>query len=95
MQQLCVIRGKLPFLSCMVSRVRLVKVSLQKSGYKTRVQSYSRTKKELTKKACAVLQAPNKVDKERDTTSQLYNSTKKRSVKLLLCLCSAHKAQRV
>lgn len=49
MQQLCVIRGKLPFLSCMVSRVRLVKRSLQKSGYKTRVQPYSRAKKERTK----------------------------------------------
>lgn len=62
MQQLCVIRGKLPFLSCMVSRVRLVKKELTKK----RIQN-----------ACAVLQAPNKVDKERATTSQLYNSTKK------------------
>lgn len=50
MQQLCVIRGKLPFLSCMVSRVRLVKRSLQKK----RIQN-----------ACAALQAPNKADKER------------------------------
>lgn len=49
MQQLCVIRGKLPFLSCMVSRVRLVKKELTKK----RIQN-----------ACAVLQAPNKVDKE-------------------------------
>lgn len=69
MQQLCVIRGKLPFLSCMVSRVMLVKMSLQKSGYKTCVQPYSRAKKELTKKriqnACAALQAPNKADKKR------------------------------
>lgn len=80
MQQLCVIRGKPPFSSCMVSRVMLVKRGLQKRAYK---------------KACAVLQAPNKVDKERATTSQLYNSTKKRSFTLLLCLCSAHKAQRV
>lgn len=66
MQQLCVIRGKLPFLSCMVSRVRLVKRSLQKSGYKTRVQPYRhltrQTKKELT-------------------ISQLYKSTKKKERK--------------
>lgn len=63
MQQLFVIRGKLPFLSCMVSRVRLVKRSLQKRRVrkpcvqpyrctKTRVRPYRhltrQTKNELT-----------------------------------------------
>lgn len=77
MQQLCVIRGKLLFLSCMVSGVRLVKRSLQKSGYKTRVQSYSRTKKELTKKPRASYKHLTRQTKKELTISQLYNSTKK------------------
>lgn len=77
LQQLCVIRGKLPFLSCMVSRVRLVKKELTKKRIQNACAVLQPHQKRAYKKACAVLQAPNKVDKERVTTSQLYNSTKK------------------
>lgn len=81
MQQLCVIRGKLPFLSCMVSRVRLVKRSLQKSGYKTRVQPYSRAKKERTKTRVQPYRHLTRQTKKELTISQLYKSTKKKERK--------------
>lgn len=49
MQQLCVIRGKLPFLSCMVSRVMLVKMNVKKRTYKNARASYKHLTRQTKK----------------------------------------------